>query len=217
MPTHVQGEPIPFDFLPGFQAPLTNEDGSAGHSRRLPSLPADDRLRLPDQEPRRRDHQRRAPAQRLDRAAARPARQPRRHPGALHRGRTDQQRAGCPPNPRSASPTSPPWSARSAATPSSPPPSTTWCRRPARWRRSPPTSPAPGLFAHVLVGVRSDSDYGIETAMNDTIAFGQQPIFNVQAQVWGDPSAEAHDGMRGECAEDGSALCPRLTPSKPPS
>ena len=29
VPTHVQGEPIPFDFLPGFQSPLSNEDGSA--------------------------------------------------------------------------------------------------------------------------------------------------------------------------------------------
>jgi hypothetical protein len=64
-----------------------------------------------------------------------------------------------------------------------------------------------GVFIHVLAGVRSDSDYGIEASTPDIIAFGQQPIFNVGAQVWGDPSAEAHDAIRGECRASTTA-CP---------
>jgi hypothetical protein len=56
-----------------------------------------------------------------------------------------------------------------------------------------------GVFVHVLGGVRSESDYGIEALTPDVIAFGQQPIFNFQAQIWGDPSAKAHDSIRGKC------------------
>jgi len=64
-----------------------------------------------------------------------------------------------------------------------------------------------GIYSHIILGVRSDSDYGIEAATHDVLAFGQQPIFNVQAQIWGDPSAEAHDSIRGNClSEDDS--CP---------
>ena len=58
-----------------------------------------------------------------------------------------------------------------------------------------------GIYAHIQVGVRSDGDYGIEAATHDVLALGIQPIFNVQAQVWGDPSAKAHDEIRGECLE----------------
>jgi len=64
-----------------------------------------------------------------------------------------------------------------------------------------------GIFVHILAGVRSDDDYGIEAATNDILALGTQPIFSVQAQVWGDPSAEAHDKIRGDCA-GGVGLCP---------
>ena len=56
-----------------------------------------------------------------------------------------------------------------------------------------------GVFVHVLAGVRSDGDYGIEARTRDVIAFGQQPIFNVQAQLWGSPTAKVHDEIRGEC------------------
>ncbi len=64
-----------------------------------------------------------------------------------------------------------------------------------------------GVFVHILAGVRSDDDYGIEAATRDVIAFGQQPIFNVQAQVWGSPTASAHDQIRGECGIFGGS-CP---------
>jgi hypothetical protein len=66
---------------------------------------------------------------------------------------------------------------------------------------------AAGIFLHSLVGVRSDSDYGVEAASRDAIAFGQQPIFNVAAQIWGDPSAPAHEKIREEC-RDGGGTCP---------
>jgi len=56
-----------------------------------------------------------------------------------------------------------------------------------------------GIFVHTIAGVRSDSDYGIEAATHDILALGTQPIFSVQAQVWGDPSSEAHDLIRGDC------------------
>jgi hypothetical protein len=70
-----------------------------------------------------------------------------------------------------------------------------------------------GIFIHVLAGVRSDGDYGIEASTPDIIAFGQQPIFNAAAQVWGDPSAEEHDGVRGQC-RGSKNLCPFEEPGE---
>ncbi len=64
-----------------------------------------------------------------------------------------------------------------------------------------------GIFAHVIAGVRSDGDYGIEAATRDVLALGTQPIFSVQAQIWGDPSAKAHDGIRGKCVSSEKS-CP---------
>jgi hypothetical protein len=56
-----------------------------------------------------------------------------------------------------------------------------------------------GIFVHILIGVRSDTDYGIEAATHDVLALGTEPIFSIQAQVWGDPSGAAHDRIRGDC------------------
>lgn len=64
-----------------------------------------------------------------------------------------------------------------------------------------------GIFLHVLAGVRSDSDYGVEAKVPDSLALGIQPIFGVQSQLWGDPSAKSHDGMRGVCVQIDKA-CP---------
>jgi len=64
-----------------------------------------------------------------------------------------------------------------------------------------------GIFAHILAGVRSDGDYGIEATTHDTIAFGRQPVFDLLAQLWGTPSEAAHDGVRGHCLSD-SDTCP---------
>ena len=56
-----------------------------------------------------------------------------------------------------------------------------------------------GIFLHALVGLRTGDDYGIEAATHDVLALGTEPIFGVQAQVWGDPSGAAHDRIRGDC------------------
>ena len=69
-----------------------------------------------------------------------------------------------------------------------------------------------GIFVHTLAGVRSDSDYGIEAKTNDVLALGTQPIFSVQAQVWGDPTGAAHDQIRDECPKGES--CPAETPAE---
>jgi hypothetical protein len=60
---------------------------------------------------------------------------------------------------------------------------------------------AAGIFVHIFAGLRSEGDYGVRTTTPDMIAFGTQPIFGIQAQIWGNPSAEAHDAIRGVCLE----------------
>ena len=64
-----------------------------------------------------------------------------------------------------------------------------------------------GIFVHILGGVRTDRDYKIEAATHDVIAFGQVPVFNVQAQIWGTPTSPEHDQARGECNTVGGS-CP---------
>ena len=65
-----------------------------------------------------------------------------------------------------------------------------------------------GIYLHFTANVRSEGDYGIEVSSPDTLALGTQPIFAVQTQIWGDPSAPAHRFIRGECIEEVSAECP---------
>ncbi len=63
-----------------------------------------------------------------------------------------------------------------------------------------------GIYVHVQGQVRSDGDYGITGVVEDTIARTNNPIFNVQVHLWGDPSSAEHDNIRGECrARTGSA------------
>jgi hypothetical protein len=64
-----------------------------------------------------------------------------------------------------------------------------------------------GLYSHILAGVRSDGDYGIEALTPDLLALGTNPIFGVQAEIWGDPSAGAHSAIR-ECKVAGPCLVP---------
>lgn len=63
-----------------------------------------------------------------------------------------------------------------------------------------------GIYVHAQASVRTDDEYRIEAAVRDSLAFGRQPIFNLQSQAWGLPSATSHDGIRGEC-RDGGGLC----------
>jgi hypothetical protein len=55
-----------------------------------------------------------------------------------------------------------------------------------------------GLYAHALLSVRSDGDYGVEALTPDLLALGTNPVFGVQAQIWGDPTSESHTAIR-EC------------------
>jgi hypothetical protein len=58
-----------------------------------------------------------------------------------------------------------------------------------------------GLFAHIFASVRSDGDYGISVISPDILALGLAPIFDVQTQIWGDPTSENLDFTRGVCIE----------------
>jgi hypothetical protein len=70
-----------------------------------------------------------------------------------------------------------------------------------------------GVFVHNLAGVRTDDQYRVQISTRDVIAFGQQPIFGIQAQAWGSPTAEEHDWIRGACGEvtnTAGKTCPPL-------
>jgi hypothetical protein len=58
-----------------------------------------------------------------------------------------------------------------------------------------------GYFIHILGGVRTEGDYGLEGVGRDTLNPSANPIFHVEAQLWGDPSASTHDKIRGQCRE----------------
>ena len=56
-----------------------------------------------------------------------------------------------------------------------------------------------GIFVHLRGEVRSDGDYGITGFATEIPALPSHPVFGVAHRLWGDPSAEAHDGNRGSC------------------
>jgi hypothetical protein len=56
-----------------------------------------------------------------------------------------------------------------------------------------------GIYVHVSGGVRSDGDYGITTTTSDVLARDVSPIEDVQIQLWGDPSSTSHDQIREPC------------------
>lgn len=64
-----------------------------------------------------------------------------------------------------------------------------------------------GIFVHISASLRSDSDFGLSGQANDTLARSLNPILGAGVELWGDPSAEAHDFARGHCRIDGGA-CP---------
>jgi hypothetical protein len=72
-----------------------------------------------------------------------------------------------------------------------------------------------GIFVHVLGGVRSDSDYGLYAESRDTLARSQQPLEQVQAQIWGKPTSSSHDQIRDECLVESTHSCP-VEPSETP-
>jgi hypothetical protein len=56
-----------------------------------------------------------------------------------------------------------------------------------------------GVFVHFSGSVRSDGDYGITGGTTDALALTPHPVFGAQVQLWGDPSAKSHDEVRGQC------------------
>jgi hypothetical protein len=82
----------------------------------------------------------------------------------------------------------------------------------------PPGSPAVfgfvvvGVFVHVSGSLRSDSDYGISGSVNDLLARSLNPILGAGVELWGNPSDEAHDYVRGHCQISGGT-CP-VTPQE---
>ncbi|HEX4464599.1 MAG TPA: hypothetical protein VH042_08180 [Solirubrobacterales bacterium] len=210
VPTPVQGEPVPFGFLPGFSAPITGEDGApvflAGShpyqqevSFGFPTKNPGDGL-TNDGHPR--DFSFELPRGLVGSPAATPVLcteaqltlDPEACPDASQVGLITVVsiigEAGHPDVYSS----------------------------PLYNMVPPPGSPAElafnvggfGVFVHILANVRSDGDYGIEASTRDVIAFGQQPIFSAFAQLFGTPSAQAHDSARGENCPGGECqLNPR--------
>jgi hypothetical protein len=86
----------------------------------------------------------------------------------------------------------------------------------------PPGSPASfgfdalgvGIFPHVLAKVRSNGDYGASGVSHDILALGLNPVLDVSTELWGDPSAKAHDYFRGLCSI-GQATPPCGVPAQP--
>jgi hypothetical protein len=67
-----------------------------------------------------------------------------------------------------------------------------------------------GIFVHLIAHVDAQDHYRAYTTTNDLPALGSHPIFNVQAQIWGDPSGASHDRTRGKCWKEANS-CP-VTP-----
>jgi hypothetical protein len=65
-----------------------------------------------------------------------------------------------------------------------------------------------GIFVHILGGVRSDGDYGLSGGSTDLDALPVHPIFGIRVEFWGDPASAAHDAVRGECAFSKAPECP---------
>jgi hypothetical protein len=70
-----------------------------------------------------------------------------------------------------------------------------------------------GIYVHVLSGVRTDSDFGLYGYSEDVLALGTHPLIGLQLQLWGDPSAESHQWIRGHCRQGGTCpVDPQQTP-----
>jgi hypothetical protein len=72
-----------------------------------------------------------------------------------------------------------------------------------------------GIFVHLLAHLQNGSDYHAYTTSNDILALGAHPVFSVQTQIWGDPSAGVYDRIRGECQGTGSHYNPTTKEFEP--
>jgi len=57
-----------------------------------------------------------------------------------------------------------------------------------------------GIFIHLLGDLRSDGDYGLSGRAEEILALPKHPVFGARVSLWGDPTDESHDGIRGNCA-----------------
>jgi hypothetical protein len=69
-----------------------------------------------------------------------------------------------------------------------------------------------GLYTHLSGSVRSDTDYGLSSLTREILARPLNPVFGVQATLWGNPSDASHDELRGQCsATDAAVIRPCTT------
>jgi hypothetical protein len=205
-PTKVQAQPLPFDFLAGFKAPLTAEEGTAATAAGSHPFQQTVSFGFPTAEP----------GDGLTNAG-----HPRDFTVSLPRGLVGNPTAlpvlcteaeltgleGCPEDSQAglANITTLGGIQGVAGIATSP----LYAMVP------PPGNPAvfatniaqAGIFSHILASVRTEGDYGVDAITPDVLAFGSEPIFSVQAQVWGDVAAASHDGIRGACLQSGNANC----------
>jgi uncharacterized repeat protein (TIGR01451 family) len=70
-----------------------------------------------------------------------------------------------------------------------------------------------GIFVHVRGELRSESDYGVSGTVKDALARSLNPVFGASVELWGDPTAAAHDHVRGKCLINGGS-CPVTPPGQ---
>ncbi|HWA53609.1 MAG TPA: hypothetical protein VG816_05490, partial [Solirubrobacterales bacterium] len=70
-----------------------------------------------------------------------------------------------------------------------------------------------GLYIHLLAHVSADGSFQLSAKARDVPAV--RPVVGVRTVLWGDPSAESHDGLRGECVKDRSLCAPGERAHKP--
>jgi hypothetical protein len=56
-----------------------------------------------------------------------------------------------------------------------------------------------GVYVHLVGSVRSDGSYELAAEANDALA--KVPVLGAQTSLWGNPSDESHDPLRGLCAK----------------
>jgi hypothetical protein len=208
-PVTVQPQPIPFTILPGFSAPLTDEEGNPATQAGSHPYQQTFAFSFPTREAGKeltnsgypRDFWSELPPGLIGDPAATPVL-------CTEAELTDSK--GCPPESQVGVANVITFLGRGRNGPASSP----------LYNMVPPPGSAAelatdiagaGLYAHVLAGIRSESDYGVEGLSPDLLALGTNPIFGVQAELWGDPSASAHDEIR-ECK--GKVICPAKEPKQ---
>jgi len=61
---------------------------------------------------------------------------------------------------------------------------------------------------HILGGVRTEADFGLEAITPDVLSFANTTVFDIHTQLWGDPSGHEHDEVRGLCGAGFGTSCP---------